>query len=386
MKKRLTRIVAGVAIIGIFLALAIWLGGRSVDERVEQLSAQAEAMGMSLSFDPIEGNPGAERLRNILGNFRKLGIDLDTEDPSELEVVSKSIRYILPTAYALSECETYGAADWPHLNLAAFQAVLLLAADGNRALADKDLEQVLRAAAAIRRVAHLVPRDEEVSCSTISIFARQYCSLIQRAAESFGKNQIDEIAREAGSWEIHNFETAAAHLAASRHRAIDDTAASPNQGVTPTERIEHTVRFSGIGVKKQKMFALSEAIKIFPKWSDDAFVMGLSESNLVSLGGVAHRARFLKGRELELRSSFAALWATIHARSTVLNGGSWPTIAQLEELGIQAADPVSGEPYEWREFEGKKRLFGSQHGEGQPEKGFLLLSDAERSRSRSSPP
>lgn len=66
-----------------------------------------------------------------------------------------------------------------------------------------------------------------------------------------------------------------------------------------------------------------------------------------------------------------------------MQGNPWPTIAELETLGVQTADPVTGTLYEWRKFEGKQRLFGLRHAtEGPPVAEFLLLSDAERQRAR----
>lgn len=389
MKKRVTWVAVAVAVAGL-IGLAVWFGGQSIERRFTELSAEAEAMGMSLTMPEPEHNAEAERHRAALKEFDKRelrfqeqGISTETEDPQELDRVLAEISAILPSAYALSRCRTYGFEESPSMGLDALQALILLTPEANKAIAERDLSRLLNSTAAIRRLAHLLRRDGIVSSGTISLFAGEYCSLLQRGAETFARpDQIEAIVAEAKRWEIHFFEVAARHLAADQMEMIDmDTEPPPK--ATILQRAEHAAWSSKPGITKQKIFVLQQAIEVYPKWSDDAVLLKLSDPILSVYGWVHHFARSLKLRELEMRASFASLWATLHARSRVVRGDDWPTMEELAALGVQTVDPVTGKPYEWREFEGKKRLFGLNHAdEGPPVERFLLLSGAEWGRSK----
>jgi len=359
----------------------------AIERMLTDLSAEAEAMGMSLSIPDRPDDPGAERLRAELSDFDKrlsfsrLGLSPSTEDPQALEAVMAEVQGILPTVYALSECKSYGYEEWPFL-IAALSAVIILTPDANQAVIEKDLDRLLKATAAMRRLAHLLLQEGTVASMTISIIAEDYCALLQRAVETFSdRDEIDAIADEARAWKILSFDVAAAHLAAEEFQWIESSELQPN--ATLTQRIQHAAWNTANGKRKRKVFVLSEALEVFPKWKDDAQLLKLTEPGHVTFSDIRHYARNLKLRELGLRASFASLWATLKGRRRVVAGKPWPTIEELEELGAQTADPVTGKPYEWREFEGNKRLFGLVHqDQGPPVEAFLLLSEAESERLR----
>lgn len=382
-------ILAIVAVLGVLVALAVWVGGRAIESTLANLRREAESLGLSLTMPTRERDAEAERHRATLREFEKterllnLGRSSSTEDPQELEAVMAKLTKILPTVYALSECGSSGNEERPFFR-DVLAAVIFLTPDANQAIVEKDLDRLLRASAAIRKLAHLLPPEDTISSGTISIVARVYCGLLQRGAEAFlTPKEIDAIADEARLWEILSFDVAAEHMAAERFETIDADAASAPPNATLTQRIDHAAWSTKGGIAKQKIFVLREAIDIYPKWNDDGEFLKSTEPSLVTFSSVRHFARFLKVQELELRALLASLWATLHARRLVLQGRHWPTLEELAKLGVQAADPVTGTPYEWREFEGKQRLFGLQHAtEGPPVAEFLLLSDAESQRAR----
>lgn len=202
-------------------------------------------MGMSLTLPSREHNAEAERHRAALREFERtdrpfdLGASSSTEDPQELEAVMAELKRILPTVYALSECHSSGNEERLFL-LDVLPAVMYLTPDANQAIVERDLGRLLKATAAILKLAHLLPQEETVSSAMIPIIAKDYCSLLQRGAEAFsGSDEIDAIAAEALRWETLSFEVAAAHMAADRFATIDADAASAPPNATLTQRIDH---------------------------------------------------------------------------------------------------------------------------------------------------
>jgi hypothetical protein len=386
LKKRPIWILTLLAVVSVLVALAVWVGGVALERMYDDLRAEAVSKGMSLTIPVGERNADAERLRADLKAFQDLrpnlrGIEIYTEDPDELSVVMREIRGILPTAYALSSCESYGGRTWGPTTMAALAAVDFLNADGNSAIAERDFPGLLKAAAAIRRIANMFPQEEVIGSAMISLKSLYYCSLLQRAAEAFDKReQIDAIFREADHWAIRSFNVAAAHCAANEMIFIDEEAASPPPDMTAVEKMRHALTTTRTAVKKRKVFALREAIEIYPKWSDDVALVEACEPGTITWSGVRDSFRLLKSVELDLRAAFASLYATLHARRSTISGGELPTMEQLAAAGVETKEPVSGKPYEWRDFEGKKRLFGFHHGHGTPTEGFLLQSTPESIR------
>lgn len=385
LKKRLAKIAVGSLIVGLAVAILFWFAGRAVENRLADLTKQAVALEMGLSFPARESNEEAERFRTQLDAFDRVssswhdrGISISSEDPSELKVLLAEAGHLIPAAYGLSNCEAYGkeedrwqGAVW--VGLQAMTATMLLTIDGNRAIANHDLEGLLKAASAIRRIIHLAPLDEQIACGTVSTLTRDYCSLLQRGAETFDEPpQIERIVAEVKNWRITSFDMAAAHLAASEFRSIDRDAETVPQGLSPTETVRHVFQTTKPAITKRKMFALNDAIQVYQRWSYDAYVLDQFRS-APSVSLVPHFAGFLKFRELELRAYLASLWATLHARRAIVDGRPPPTIAQLAALGVQVKDPISGVSYELRDFEGNLRLFGTmQAEEGPPRRDFFL--------------
>ena len=370
-------------VVAAFIPLAIWLGGMGIERRVQDLTAQAEAMGMYDSFGPESVNLETKRLLLEV----KAGVDqlqngtsiprLDTNDSDELREIAAAARAVVKDAYALSECGPHRPRDATGDWLNCLRAFDVLAMDVNVAILNRDGRHVIRALTAMRRIIHLMPREDFYVATFVMLGSSQYFAAIQRAAEHTNDPKlIDALLQEMSLWQIMNFDDAARFLPAQSFDGIVLNADTPSQG-TVFERLQQAVDSTQFTQTKRKMFALHEAIEIYPEWHNDKAFLQITEDRPISISDVRFFGHHLKVAELDLQLFMVAAKAVLIARKKVLGGKTWPSIDELQAMGMDMTEPVHGEKYTWREFNGHKRLFGNRPRLVKEKPDFLLLSFGE---------
>jgi hypothetical protein len=340
---------------------------------------------MPLDMPAQEANIEAEGYRRRIDAFDKsLGpetanVSFYSENPETMSLALQIIRPILPTVYALSECESYGRIEPNDLRLEAFTAMSYLYTDGNAALGDLEFNSLVRAARGIRLLAETVPSHDTIGSAIASIFSGQYASLLQRGAEAArATKELDLIVDEAARWKLRGFSEAARHGIAEELDRIDQDGAGLLPGLSPIERAQEMMWNTEPAKLKRKIFALRSGIQLFPIWSDDKKIWKMS--SIRDASKVEFFWGFIKEREFELRRNLASMEATLIGCKAILSGGPWPTVEQLAERGVPTKDPVFEKAYIWKYFEGKKRLYGNVDPQDSSVDGFLLLSDDEHQR------
>ncbi len=393
MKRRLFWIGGTIFGLAILLGLALWAVKLSLDRRFEELSEKAVSLGMNLTLSERPSNPEAERLRSAIDAFYQESLpspletsDYYSESPEDLRLLSKHIAPILPEVFAFSNCKTFGASDWGNLYLEGIKCAEFLLVEGNSAIVGGDVSRVVQAGSAIRRIAHLHPSDGVSGAATLVLAVHIYADLLQRGAYVARTDaELQSIVDEVNRWKIVDFKKTATNLIAEEFFIIDQVANTPINATNPFEYASEMALRTEAGVLKRKTSALRAGIAIYPQWSDDAKVWAAIGRKDIAGADVVWSAEFLKLTELELRRKFASLWATLHLRRRQMQGGPMPSIKDLEALGVEVRDPITGNMYEWRGIDGKKRLYGKfwTYGDRLAEE-FLLASDGERERSRKS--
>ena len=385
MTRKLRWLVIGVVLIAAFIPLVVFLGGMGLRQRFDRLSGQAKALGMPVDMPDRGRNEVAEAYRRkIIAFDENLGpetahLSFYSESPKNIDFAHRVIGPILPTAYSLSECDSYGKSGIDDLRLEAWTTISYLYTDGNYALAKRDFPSVIKAARAMRLFTELVPSDDTIGAACTSTFAGLYACLLQRAAESTRTEaELESIAGEAAHWKLNDFSHTVRNSIAEEFDRIDHDVASSLAHVSPIERAQEMMWNTEPAKQKRKIFALKNGTELFPLWSDDKKIWKLSGTRDATM--IEFFWGFIKEREFELRRSFASLHATLHARKAQLEGGPWPTIEELGALGVETSDPIFGKPYVWKDFEGEKRLYGNVDPRDPNENGFLLLSDDEQQR------
>jgi hypothetical protein len=390
-KRRLLWVGILSAAIALVIVAAVWLGGASLSRRLDQLSAKAESLGLNLTIPSRASNPEAELLRTEIDAFSNVqlesiqsGMTLYSESAEEISAIRKDIAPVVSKVLALSNCSSYGKIAWSDINMVVIQCAEYLLVEGNAAIIDGDIERLVSTSAALRRILHITPSDEVIGAAAVVLAAQLYADLLQRGA--FAANnlaEIDSIIGEATKWKIQNFRKAAANLAAEEFLSIEQEANAPIHADNPYEYVNELSWRTEPGRRKLKILALSQAIAIYPKWSDDVRVWKALAAGDFNVFNVIGSARFLKLSELQLRRIFSSLWATLQSRKAFLREGTWPTVAELEAMGVEVRDPLTRKLYEWKEIDRKKRLYGRFHTYGDTmDEDFLLVSDGERERDK----
>jgi hypothetical protein len=175
-------------------------------------------------------------------------------------------------------------------------------------------------------------------------------------------------------WTINDFDYTARYLAAKSFEWIQMFANAPYEG-TIFEQLKQATESTHLAQTKRKMFSLHEALAIYPEWQNDRTLLEITKTRPISISDVRMFAHNLKTAELEMQMFFLAANAVLHAKQLVANGKAWPTIEDLEGSGFDMKDPIHGEKYAWRDFQGHKRLFGLPYARlEKQEPNFLLLS------------
>lgn len=359
----------------------------AVERRMERLHAQAVSMGMYLSSLPEVTNEKAEGIRAqirslaLAKKLEPLGLSIFSEDPIELRKIRPVISDQIELAFTLSEQPGLGRDQTTGFADISF-AIEALGVEGNFGITEKNLDTVLRASAAIRRIAHMLPIEGWLKPYLFVSFARPYAELLQRAVETFEQpGDVDAVIAEFKKWEIKDLRYSAAYLVSDAFQQIE----APRM---PRARFVDNVRYkfyhSPPVIARMKADALQDSIEIFSNWQNHAKL--LDAPTVKAYGTIGFTAYQIKLAEIELLSRMNALWAKLIAHRRVAGGWSWPDIEELEGEGVFRSEPVTGRPFAWRPFDGKLRVYGYFLERDAYAPRFGILSPAEKLRMRAFAP
>ena len=385
--KRRKKVLIVLAALILLVAAPLLYGKWRLQRNYDELTAKATSLGIKLALPEPVHDAEAEVLRNKIKefherdlNYETLEISLDTDDPRHINIILSDIKEILPACFALSAEDSFGYDKGPSLQ--AIEALMFLNVVAKKSVIDLDLNAFLQTVAAIRKIAHLIDRTETISAGATAMFFEVYGGLLLQAADAFHRaDQVSLLIAELNNWKVADFKLPASYLAAREFSYLDDDVATPTEGIV--DKALRPIMSSKTAILEDKVSILRQAIDLLPRWADSRFIL-IATEKFDGEVSVPYFARFIKLCELEIRAMYASARAGLHARLLAVNKKPTPTIRELKELGIQTEDPVTGKQYEWRDFNGKPRLFGVIHrDEGPPVEGWLLLTERERRAERS---